>query len=347
MRISRPSLVIGLLVPLATFAQSDQTVPPTAASAAAPIEVFEAPRPLKTGAAFYPLEDRRKGREGWVNLSMMIDPTGKPFEIAIADSTGNKSLEEETLKVAKTWRFQPATLNGVPIEAAHEMKVTFNIVGQIGASKDFIANWKLYNKAIADRDSAAAEDLLAKFVVVNLYEDAYFALGRYFYAALWGTQSEQLAWLKRAVAKERRGRFLNDESFLTAMKTLFQLQALEQDFAGAMGSWEIIQSLTKDEASIASLRKAVAVMEEVRTSDKVYTVQGKIGETAWRFGLFKKKFHIEVAEGSIEQLKLRCKKKYVYFDFKPELVYRIADSAGTCSLEVIGNPNTKFQLVQS
>lgn len=310
------------------------------------VEVFDAPRPKSLGQPVYPVEDRRRNVEGWVNLNLMIDASGQPFEISVADSNGIKSLERAALRAAKEWRFEPATLNGSPTEAAYEMKVTFNLTGKPSANASFAAQWNALNKAINASDRAEADRIVGKMTALNLYEDAYFSLGKYFYAALWGTQQEQLAWLKRAVAKEKKAMFLNDDSFLTAMKTLFQLQAATQDFAAAIESAAIIQSLTKDENDLASLRAAVAAMEDVRSSERAYSVAGEISETSWMIGLFKRKFHVEVLEGKVEQLKLRCRSKYVYFDFDPDLEYRVTENAGSCSLELIGDPKTRFKLVQ-
>ncbi len=43
----------------------------------------------------YPRNEVTDGREGWVVLNMMIDPKGKPYEVMVADSSGNPAFEEE------------------------------------------------------------------------------------------------------------------------------------------------------------------------------------------------------------------------------------------------------------
>src|SRR5882724_13069905 len=45
------------------------------------------------------------------------------------------------------------------------------------------------------------------------------------------------------------------------------------------------------------------------------------------------------------QIKLRCDKKYVFFQFDPALEYKVADKYGKCFIEVVGDPETKFELI--
>jgi len=53
-----------------------------------------------------------------------------------------------------------------------------------------------------------------------------------------------------------------------------------------------------------------------------------------------------VAQGSISDVKLRCKKHYLDFRFDPTLNYEITGKDGDCSLELDGVLGTRFTLVQ-
>ena len=50
--------------------------------------------------------------------------------------------------------------------------------------------------------------------------------------------------------------------------------------------------------------------------------------------------------GHIAEIKLRCDKQYVFFPFDPE-VNRLANTAGACHLEVVGEAGSTFDLIQS
>jgi hypothetical protein len=43
---------------------------------------------------------------------------------------------------------------------------------------------------------------------------------------------------------------------------------------------------------------------------------------------------------------LRCDRQYVSFAYDPALYYRI-DQHGNCRLQLIGEPGTRFELIQS
>jgi hypothetical protein len=49
----------------------------------------------------------------------------------------------------------------------------------------------------------------------------------------------------------------------------------------------------------------------------------------------------------VSEIKLRCEKQYVFFRYQPAVEYSVANRAGRCSMEVVGEPGTAFELIQS
>jgi hypothetical protein len=68
--------------------------------------------------------------------------------------------------------------------------------------------------------------------------------------------------------------------------------------------------------------------------------------TSWNYELLKRRFQIEVASGKVAEIKLRCDRQYVFFQFDPKLQYTIGGNDRSCSMEVVGDPGTKFRLTQ-
>jgi TonB family protein len=72
------------------------------------IEVFTAPvpkhisvpncKPTLPGGRPAVCDQIMRGQEGWVELNLMVDPTGRPFEVTVARSSGNKGFEEAAVK---------------------------------------------------------------------------------------------------------------------------------------------------------------------------------------------------------------------------------------------------------
>jgi TonB family protein len=309
------------------------------------VEVFEGPRSKRIAPAKYPHAERSQGRDGWVTLNFMVDPQGKPYEIAVIESTGNQGLENAAVEAAKDWEFEPATLDGRPIDAGLTMTVSFILTGDSGANHAFVKAYGSFSSAIASKDRAKADEAKAKLKVQNLYEDAFYGLAQYQYARLWGTQLEQALGLKRAVAID--GTFLPQPTFRGALENLLRLQIQEKDFAGALKTWRKLEKLATPQMK-AHWQEPIGRIEALRADTSPYAVAGEfLDSPSWRYSLFRKRFHIAVTSGRIAEIKLRCDKKYVFFKYEPEVQYTTAPEYGACDMELAGDPGTKFTLTQS
>ncbi len=113
------------------------------------METFQGPKILNglTGNA-YPRNEVTDGREGWVVLNMMIDPKGKPYEVMVADSSGNPAFEKAALKAVNWLDFQPARRGKTPIDSSFTFKMKFAIRELAnGASVSFASAYRRFAKA--------------------------------------------------------------------------------------------------------------------------------------------------------------------------------------------------------
>jgi TonB family protein len=338
--------VLLCLVPGAHAAETADTAP--AADVPVEIEVFKGPTADKFGRLSYPEVEYAEGREGWVQLHMMIDPTGKPYEVSVIDSSGIDLFERAAVQSIKNSTFHPAMLGNQPVDAGLIYKFVFTLrEPSKGASKQFAKAYKQLLQAIDAGDRTTADAKLAKLQINNLYENAYSNVARFQYYRKWGTEAQQLAALRRAVAGEPLPRYLPDEVFTEIVRSLLTLQLRTKDFASALKTWETLQKSAPKE-SLAKLEPIIARVEALRTADSPYSIEGEIDkETSWFYTLFKNRFQIDVASGRLAEIKLRCDKQYVFFRYEPGVQYRISDKYGSCGLELVGDHGTKFSLVQS
>ena len=315
-----------------------------------PIEVFEGPHlNLKNfKGPSYPTGERREGNEGWVVLCFMVDANGKPYEPAVIRSSGSKVFENEALKAVDNLTFEPATLNGHPVDSAYEIKFKYSLTTPAaGARPGFVRGYQALIQAIKAHDKGAADTALQKLQVNNLYEDAYFGLATYNYAAHWGDQTQQLAGLERAIAGEGSAHYLPKEVFAAALQAQLQLQLQTKDYAGVLITWEKLQRAGIDAETADKIKPVIVQLETLRTDDRQYSVPGKLIDGTWYLRLFKRHFRVVVSDGHVSDIKLRCDKRYVFFGFDPQLQYETASQYGKCSLELVGEPGTTFSLIQS
>jgi TonB family protein len=321
---------------------------PAADEIKVPVDVYQAPKPISMGGPGYPSSQSHLGNEGWVHVNFMISPKGEPYEIAVVESTGIEAFERAAINAVKNWKFEPATLDGTAIDAGQNVKLLFMMREPArGASSEFVRAYKALAKAIEADDRAKADEALAKLRVDNLYEDAFKNLSNFRYHQKWGTESQQILDLRRAIAREDQPRYLKKDLFTWALDTLLLLELKSQDFAGAQATWKRLQSVGS-KAVTAKWERPMEEVASLKTSDRPFLMKAHIEKgTSWYGKLYKNRFEIRVSSGQVSEIKLRCEKKYVFFPYEPDLQYTVDSRHGDCGIEVVGTPDTKFELIQS
>jgi TonB family protein len=319
-----------------------------------PVEVFTSPRPKKIHRAICETwknperkacDALREGFGGWVQLGFMVDPSGKPFEVTVIRSTGNKTFDRVATESIERSTFEPASLDGMPIESGLEMKYVFRNFN-LGMTHDFVAVYSSLMRAIKEGDRAAADSAMETLKVSNLSEDAYAGLAAYNYASKWGDESQQLEGLRRAIAEANEPYYLPPDVYWSTLLTRMKLELQTQRYAEALATWKHLQKSPIERSAKAPLEAIVEKLQKLRSDDSAYEVTGLIADTDWHLHLFKRHFRAEVVEGHISQVKLRCDRHYRFFTFDPTLQYEVSSKDGECSIELEGAPGTRFKLIQ-
>ena len=127
----------------------------------------------------------------------------------------------------------------------------------------------------------------------------------------------------------------------------FLLLVKTQDFGRAMQTFETLTEYALGEDVLEPLRVVVGELETLRHDDRGYSVPGDFGDRfVWSYQLFKDEFFLADVEGQIEEIKLRCARKYVFLRFDPDLQYKIEREYLPCHLQLVGDPGTTFRLIQ-
>jgi TonB family protein len=322
--------------------------PPLVAPKAVHVEVFKSSSiraaPLDN---FYPFTEIVDGREGWVQLSMMIDPNGKPYEAMVVESTGNPAFEKAALKALSKMSFEPARQGDVPVDSSLSFKMVFAIKDlEKGAAPEFVSAFKRLGKAIDAGLRTEADVQLVQLKSHNLYEEAFKNYGRFYYHRKWGSPSEQLEDLQLAIASEKNSKYLPKDAFVMALRAMFSLQVKARDFGGALESWNTLSPIAtpslRDE-----LQPTVDQIHVVQLGSEPVSQSATIGNSShWLGTMFRNRFSINVHAGAVNEIKLRCAKQYLFFKYMPGVEYSIGARKDQCGLEVVGDPETTFDLVQ-
>ena len=76
----------------------------------------------------YPRAAMMAGDEGTVLLKVVVGIDGTPLSVSIHRSSGNRKLDDSARRhVLKSWRFQPASVDGVAVEAVGIVPIEFSL----------------------------------------------------------------------------------------------------------------------------------------------------------------------------------------------------------------------------
>lgn len=75
----------------------------------------------------YPRSARQAGWEGIVVVRILVDTDGSPASVSIRSSSGYAIFDETAVNAVMKWKFSPATKEGQPIAAYHDVKISFRL----------------------------------------------------------------------------------------------------------------------------------------------------------------------------------------------------------------------------
>jgi protein TonB len=103
-------------------ANATPTIEPSGPVAGIRLEYSNAPAPT------YPREQLLAGIEGTVLLQVLVDVDGRPLEVTIQRSSGNRDLDAAARRqVLRKWTFRPAMKDGRAVQAIGIVPIDFNL----------------------------------------------------------------------------------------------------------------------------------------------------------------------------------------------------------------------------
>lgn len=315
------------------------------------VEPFTLPKLVEQSVPNYPRSAQQKGVEGWVQLNFMVDPSGRTYEIEVTDSSGDKAFRNAAVRAAKRYQYAPAQLNGLPIDAASNMKVTFQMYDSPkGASGRFLVRYKKFSKALSEGDLELAQTRLHELEALQvkwLYEDAYLNLARAELSERKEDYSQALKFLKRTWAYEDHGEYLPEASRPMVLKKLLLLQVRLNHLADALKTWHLLRPLLQpgeDRDKLDALAKSVW---DAQNSDLPVPVEGLIEEGyTFHHRLVRSAFSLEQIDGAIAEAKLYCNKGFLGFPVQESVLYTVRKDYAGCTLALVGDPQTTFMLYE-
>jgi len=319
------------------------------------ISAFTPATPLKRVDPKYPSQAIRKGREGWVRLSYVIDEEGRVKDPVVEDFFGSPSFKRSALSAVKKWQYNPAIKDGEPTQQCHQaVQMDFAISGKSGATRKFIKAYKdadeRFNAGDVDAADEALKELLA-WDTLNRYENTWLLNLESHIASKQGDVEREAQSLTRLLASNGSKRFnnmvFNEDYVAYALQRKIILDAQRGYYAEALKSYTTLQDMEAQETRIDEIAPLISQIEESIASEQNLTVPVTIGSDGnWFHTLVRSKFAFGNIQGELDTVEVRCDTHREKFTVAEAHVWQIPNSWGQCQVMVKGDSETKFDLIE-
>lgn len=317
-------------------------------------ENFEFPTVIKRGKVMYPTVVQRDFSGGVVEILTMVDTDGKSFAPMILRST-NKYFDKAALNSLADYKFEPAILNGKPVESYHKLRIKFEMEKEKQAvSKDFS---RYYRRALTQLDSQQPDlkkvDAYMKKMRNSGGLSTYALSYYYLVAARRASVSEDHMGMIEAGRMllffeshlEESDKILDSSVKSKIIQSFILSLAKTQRYSEAIAMYEKLR--TNDEPVIETVRTLIENIKAHLKSDAVSVIAVTVDENKSTLEeVFEKNFSFFGLEGELKTFNLRCDTKFKEMEFLEDVEYRIPDSWGRCRVEFKGDSGAKFNFAQ-
>ena len=307
---------------------------------------------VKVAHAKYPTSAARKGQEGWVKLSFVIDQTGHVIDPVVEDSSGVSSFEKSAIKAIKKWEYAPALMDGKPIEQSKNAVIlSFALDKESGkkgqVTSKFMGKYNSINRALKAKDYEAAKrsiDKLSDNKLWNLTENDWFWLISSRYYRETKNQRKELHSLEKS--SYGKSTSLGKDNYAYVLSRKFALQLKQQRYSSALSTYAEIQK-TEDKKLIDLYAPYAYKIRQLITEDTPIVRDAQINKRGqFIYSLVRNQMSITDIQGQVDELEIRCDNKRSKFTVVEDSIWSIPVSWGKCTAFVKGDTSTTFKLVE-
>ncbi|KZN44100.1 energy transducer TonB [Pseudoalteromonas luteoviolacea] len=300
----------------------------------------------------YPVQAARKGQEGWVELSYVVNENGEVESVLVENSSGIRSFEKAALNAVKQWKFDPATQNNKPVkQCQNQIQMNFLLNNaEVGVSRRFLGRYKKLITKIENNELEGVPEKLEELRAINLgnfTENSHFwtAEARYYYKT--GEKEKELEALNKVAYRGKE--YLNRDMYVASVARATILNLEKNKLKHAMLMFDKLSQTKGGESHTKQLFPYIDKVEAfIADESKQIWVQGEISERSiWQHDLARSAFTIANVQGNLTSLEVRCANQYSVYDVKQGLQWNIPQSWQRCRVYVHGSKGATFNLVET
>lgn len=321
------------------------------------IELSARAKPVNNTPPVYPRIELLNGRQGWVELSFVINEDGNVIDPVVQDSSGSGPFEYAALKTVEDWTYEPATWGGERVQQSeNKVLIAFAIEGEEDSvTAAFNRLYRKVDKKLLNRELESAREILDESfdpLGMTLTELAWYSALEVRYFGQTGDKEAQLRALRKATASD--GRWVDDGLYpqLLLLKTIRELEA-----GNVSAGLSTFQKLEATEAELPELENLQPIVDRLRDSiagNELIRVPATVpGDPScddcnenWNYDLLRQKFSLARVSGELGNLEIRCSRMRIVDKAREGISWETPDSWGSCSVIVFGEPGATFELLE-
>ena len=86
-------------------------------------------RALSTARVVFPAQARRQKIEGWVDLQVVVDASGRVTEASVIGAQPARIFDVEARRAVMRWRYSPKRVNDQPVSSVLRQRIKFSLAG--------------------------------------------------------------------------------------------------------------------------------------------------------------------------------------------------------------------------
>ena len=319
------------------------------------ITAFQPAKPKKRIDPRYPVSAARRGQEGWVKMSYVIDEEGNVQDAVVDDFGGHRDFKRKALHALKQWKYEPAMKNGQPTQQCQQaVQFDFMLDGKSGASRQFIAKYRDIDEMFQNGEVEKAEVLLTELReedTLNHYENAWAANMDATIASHLKDWRRELSSLKRVKASNGsafgKNSVFSEDHIAYILQRSVLLSAELGYYADALHIFEDLTSFEEQQERIQATQPIIETIKEQIASNKHISIDMEIDDRELLFHtLVRNQFAFDSIKGDLDSVEVRCQSHREKFTVAEAHIWTIPESWGECRVMVKGDEGTSFELIE-
>jgi len=315
-----------------------------------------APKPVGEHRSYFPTGEKNAfpqfRAEAFAVIRFTITPEGTVRDPVLEKLVGPQDFADNAIEAVKTWRYQPATADGVPTAANWRTEVAYFFSPPESGARD--ATYYAYKKAQGLIGEKKYDEAIAVAVEalgaqrLNFYEREMLS-----YLAALGYAAKGDYLTARDYAEDATlfdAKFLSRDGREAAMRLRVKLEALTGQFAEASAWYEKLKQNARIGAD-DSTTKIIAIVDARLNDAKPITMAARIPTNGypplWSHTLLRRHFLFPEADPGVDRLMIDCDRNRIESPISTAAEWHVPKSWSNCRLLVHGAPGAKFMLTES